>query len=111
MAPVVLPFTGSPAGTTDAGSLLPPRAVARRLGISTETLDHRWKLSDHRDGLPAPRRVGRALRWSPAALQRWIDQALSIVDEPDWPAIAAERAERLLAEVECTGPLLWPLSL
>jgi excisionase family DNA binding protein len=53
----------------DKGLLIDTRQAAKLLRVSERTLLNMGK----RGELPPPIRIGRAVRWSLAALQKWVD--------------------------------------
>jgi excisionase family DNA binding protein len=53
----------------DQGLLIDSKEAARLLKVSARTL---WKLQDSGE-MPPPVRIGRAVRWSLAALKKWVE--------------------------------------
>lgn len=54
----------------DHGLLIDSRGAARLLKVSPRTL---WKMQNNGE-MPPPIRIGRAVRWSLDALQKWIEE-------------------------------------
>ena len=65
----------------DQGLLIDSRQASKLLRISSRTL---WSMYNSRR-MPAPIRIGRAIRWSYEELRAWVNEGCPAQEKWEWP--------------------------
>lgn len=66
----------------DQGRLIDSKEAAKLLKVSPRTL---WRMQTSGD-MPAPIRLGRAVRWSAEVLKKWVEVGCPPIEPPSGPA-------------------------
>lgn len=79
-----------------APELLSTEAVAALLSVTAWTVRRNWRAWQQASRFPAPRQLGRLLRWDRRRLEAWLGRGNpGAAPATDWTAIAAARGRQL----------------